>query len=665
MFFFLIGLVVPLAILLWLSLRKVGDKAFLQQRFLAEQTSTAIEKRVADLLDAEEQRPFDHYSFYTVAKSELSEQQGFSRSPLSDLSRRPDLPGLVGYFQIEPDGRVSSPILPLGWSTANQPVDLSEAGQRETKFKEIERILSNSVALSKRTKYQQNASEPDAKINQEALLSREEGQSEGKKDLAANYKHRSIVEKMNVQQQRDLVSAGEVGRNLYKSKVSRKEAANIVGLDERSEKSWEDQKEASLDLSSAVEERSGKQYSAAPKVVSFEAEVDPIQGLTLREGYLIFFRKAWRGEKRIIQGALVQTRDFFETLLQEELDKSALPPATNVLLSFQDEPFLRLTTASYSLSESYSRRNALKAAVSWGKDIPSNETLLFKSSLPLPLQSYNLYISVAELPLPPGSSLVILLGVVFVIFLFTGSVLLYRLANGQIEYAQQRNDFVSAVSHEFKTPLTSIRMYGEMLRNDWVSDDQKKRSYYDYIFHESERLSRLIANVLRLSRITNNHDVLALHSVDSNSILQELKGKLTQTIESSEFVANFMMDAGARGNVIAIDDDAMSQIAINLVDNALKFSREADRKEIEVGFRFVESSQETIFFVRDFGPGVAKAEQRKIFELFYRSGAEITRKTIGTGIGLALVRELAESMGARINYRSREPGAEFQVIFKQ
>ena len=80
---------------------------------------------------------------------------------------------------------------------------------------------------------------------------------------------------------------------------------------------------------------------------------------------------------------------------------------------------------------------------------------------------------------------------------------MYRLGVGQIRLHRQQQDFVSAVSHELKTPLTSIRMYGEMLRAGWVDED-KKRSYSDFIFHESERLSRLIANVLQLARMTRS-----------------------------------------------------------------------------------------------------------------------------------------------------------------
>src|SRR5205814_961221 len=84
---------------------------------------------------------------------------------------------------------------------------------------------------------------------------------------------------------------------------------------------------------------------------------------------------------------------------------------------------------------------------------------------------------------------------------------MYRFAVGQLRHARQQQDFVSAVSHELKTPLTSIRMYGEMLKAGWA-DDAKKQTYYDYIHSESERLSRLIENVLQLARLTRGSQPL-------------------------------------------------------------------------------------------------------------------------------------------------------------
>jgi signal transduction histidine kinase len=98
------------------------------------------------------------------------------------------------------------------------------------------------------------------------------------------------------------------------------------------------------------------------------------------------------------------------------------------------------------------------------------------------------------------------------------------------------------------------------------------------------------------------------------------------------------------------------------VDNALKFAVSAADKSVEISARRT-SDGGTLFTVRDFGPGVPKAQMRKVFELFYRAENELTRETAGTGIGLALVRQLAAAMGARVDLRNCEPGAEFRLHF--
>ncbi len=121
-------------------------------------------------------------------------------------------------------------------------------------------------------------------------------------------------------------------------------------------------------------------------------------------------------------------------------------------------------------------------------------------------------------------------------------------------------------------------------------------------------------------------------------------------------------DGVPAGTVLALDADAFAQILINLVDNALKFSAGAERREIEIASR-LESDGLVLYTVRDFGPGIPKGQMKKIFELFYRPTDEITRSTTGTGIGLALVQQLAAAMGGRVEVRNCDPGAEFRVSF--
>jgi signal transduction histidine kinase len=236
---------------------------------------------------------------------------------------------------------------------------------------------------------------------------------------------------------------------------------------------------------------------------------------------------------------------------------------------------------------------------------------------------------------------------------------MYRLGAGQIDLARQQQDFVSAVSHELKTPLTSIRMYGEMLREGWASDD-RKAVYYEYIHDESERLSRLIDNVLQLARMTRNNLPADIRSLTVAGLMEDIRTRVSSQIERAGFDLNMSCEPEAGQAIIQVDPDGFARIFINLVDNAIKFSSAAERKAIDIGAKWLRDGS-VQFSVRDYGPGVPGDQMQKIFTLFYRSENELTRETVGTGIGLALVHQLARSMDGRVDVVNREPGAEFRV----
>ena len=124
-------------------------------------------------------------------------------------------------------------------------------------------------------------------------------------------------------------------------------------------------------------------------------------------------------------------------------------------------------------------------------------------SLSAPLDDVELIFTITQLPVGPGGVIVGWAALILGIVMCAGCVVMYRFGAAQIDLTRAQQNFVSAVSHELKTPLTSIRMYGEILKAGWASEE-KKRTYYDFIYHESERLSRLIANVLQLARLTRN-----------------------------------------------------------------------------------------------------------------------------------------------------------------
>jgi signal transduction histidine kinase len=241
-----------------------------------------------------------------------------------------------------------------------------------------------------------------------------------------------------------------------------------------------------------------------------------------------------------------------------------------------------------------------------------------------------------------------LLGLALVIGLFA----LDRMTRVVVEYAERRSDFVAAVSHELRTPLTAIRMYAEMLRDGLVASESKRAEYYETITDESERLSRLIDNVLEFSRLEQERPPPDLVVGGLDGVVREAASKLATHARREGFELEVECpDVLPR---VGYDRDAITQIVFNLVDNAIKYARDAARKSIAI--RLVVAGPNVELRVRDWGPGAPADQLERIFEPFYRMGEELTRTTQGTGIGLALVRELARGMGASVRAEAKPEG---------
>ena len=240
-----------------------------------------------------------------------------------------------------------------------------------------------------------------------------------------------------------------------------------------------------------------------------------------------------------------------------------------------------------------------------------------------------------------------------------GLFALYRMVAVRLAFAQRRSNFAAAVSHELKTPLTAIRMYVEMLRDGLVPNEDKRREYYATLGSEAERLSRLIDNVLEFSRLERGTRSLELHAAPLGPAVLELAELLRPHAERQGF--RFEIDAPVGLPPVRFERDALAQILFNLVENALKYARGAADRTLELRCRAEGGG--VALSVRDRGPGVPERRLGRVFEPFYRGEDELTRETQGSGIGLALVRGLAERMGASVSARNAEGGG-FEVTLR-
>ena len=242
---------------------------------------------------------------------------------------------------------------------------------------------------------------------------------------------------------------------------------------------------------------------------------------------------------------------------------------------------------------------------------------------------------------------------VLVVAISIGGWLIVADANRQATLARQKTDFVSNVSHELKTPLTSIRMFSELLAEGRVADEERRRSYLHIIVSEATRLTRLINNVLEFARLERGEKKYNLQSCDVPNLVRETLESYRPHLEARGFrMGGRIPDRVATVNA---DRDALAQVLVNLLSNAEKYSGE--RKEIEVEMEVFEGPPSRVEVrVLDRGLGVPQGCGDRIFEQFYRAHDSLNSGIQGSGLGLTLARQVARAHGGDVRYEPREGG---------
>ena len=230
-------------------------------------------------------------------------------------------------------------------------------------------------------------------------------------------------------------------------------------------------------------------------------------------------------------------------------------------------------------------------------------------------------------------------------------------ANARLEEAQQRQaDFVSGVSHELKTPLTLIRLYGETLQYSAEASERERLTYCEIIMRESDRLTRLIERVLDFSRVDRGEKRYHLASGDFASVIQDSLAIYGQYLQRQGFQVEVAVEP--RLPVTRFDPDAVVDAVLNLVDNAAKYSGEARY----VGIRVRSDGDRVVCEVEDRGHGIPPGEREHLFQKFHR-GRNASGKG-GYGLGLYLVKHVMDAHGGTIEVHSEVGrGTLFRLVF--
>ena len=595
----------PVAWLLYDSYLRMQDDAKAEWAMHATQVLKMANNRIKDDLSIENKRSFMEYRFIKVAKTiSAGEQPTYSdlalnfpvtscNSDSTKIDYCSQYAGLVGHFQIDPDGVFSTPYLPAG-----------ALGQVQLENKEIRESFQNKLKFIVRDMGIKNRGTSSAL---------DTGKSSNALDQLAN--------------ELDLSKTKKRKKRLRVERTS-------------------EQEQFAFNVESAKMDTSGL-YRIFPYVGTMDIAIESFQA-ELNRQYIVFYRNVLRGEENFVQGFVVDLREYLKSIVDLEISDYT-DKDNHLALRFNDRSG---TIIAFGIDT----RDAIK---------------VFEEDLTEPLNNITMEIFVDKSVQKIGNSkgqivtngqLLFLIGSIMFLLLGGGLISIYRLTQSQLNLAQKRQDFISAVSHELKTPLTTIKMRAEILQSSYAKmDDAKRMRSFDQIASESERLTRLIQNVLDLSKLDGNRWVANIRKDRPKAVLDDFVTMYTKNIEDHGFSLTVSCDSDIDKVQLMMDRDAVMQILTNLVDNSLKFSRNADYKMIIIEMKT--EGDHVYLAVRDYGPGIPASEMKKVFQEFYRVENEMTRTTKGTGIGLSMVKKLCALSNMKIEIENANPGLRTKIHF--
>ncbi len=645
--------------LVWLGFRSIQIRAqglegvrLGEFAAVAEQIRRDIKRKLDEFMQTEQNRPYTDYLYSYVPENVVSTQQQLPllRSPLAG---RLDHGLAYGNFQIEPDGNITTPNddIRQGGLDIDNELYASVISNGLNVKNNLLPLLSRKIRSSDNTDYyRETEASPVTKMkvadrielpaNEDLKKKNEEnGSGRGRSSKALSIESlQEQAQKTQVMPQRRSI----VEQNIFSNTASGSGRA-LASKENQADIQFRDQsepplgQEAQLSIGRQPPEQERQNDIVQVRIGPFETIVT---GGDNAEEFV------FDGQVFLVRHVQIENRNFWqgfqlnENKLIEEVKDSA-SKFVREGMSFEVAPT--------------KTKDAVNAAKENG-DIAYTAVLDFIfGDLVLSLKETNPDRISKQISHLRNWYLSIIAVVLLAVTL--GLAGLWRSARAQIRLAEKKDDFISAVSHELRTPLTSIRMYTEMLEKNWVKSEDKLTEYYKNMRQESERLSRLIENVLDFSRIQRGRKKYHFKIGDINKCIEDVIKMMKPYASQRGF--SIQTELGRDGK-IAFDCDAVTQIVVNLIDNAVKYAHDAEDKTITIRTRA--DKQYIVIEVEDRGPGVPHHQRKKIFEQFYRSEAESTRDTTGTGLGLALVKKFTEAHNGFVEIVSAKPtGAIFRV----
>jgi len=624
---FCVALSIPLAYLVLQTYQGLEQEEAAKLRYFAETLFDEMEKALTSIVLKEEGRAIDEYNYKTVPS-------GATDTIPSPLSKPPEEDYILGYFQNNPDGSFQSPLLEDGKSISGDKIALV------SQLKEINKIFN-----LKRSRVVDAVKVASAKV----LLKQEEKRASGFADKYLDLSE-SQKPKAYLGQKEKRVEQITVGQALNIAPQDRDEMVKKrppeIESDSRKGSSWiaegrvaEEPLEGKLKKDIQLRGDAEKELLPAPisKTDLFQVEVAPLQSVFIDNDQVYLFRRIMINNQIYRQGFVFRVSAFLNHLANAYYAKQPLARYTNLSLTvmYQGHEIEVVKTGAVTESVNF----------------------LLNRTFPSPFAFLGAKLVCDQIPRSASRKTLNIIIVLLAAVILMGLFAIYHSARAVVDLSERRSKFVSSVTHELKTPLTNIRMYIEMLEQGIARDPDREQDYFRILDSESARLSRLINNVLELSKLEKRQRHVNLQEDTFDDVLEEVETVMKEKLRQEGFVLTV-----DRNNIhpFKYDREVMILILINLIENSMKFGKSGPIREI--GIRVRHEADGVSISVSDTGPGIPRHALRKIFDDFYRVESSLTQTTGGTGIGLALVKKFVTLMGGNVRAENNPgPGCKITI----
>ena len=615
----------PMAFVAWRTYGALDREARAQVRFFADQLLDDVEAELGEIVRREENRAVDEYRPTRV------EGGGLTRSPLADL---PKDVYILGYFQNNPDGTFQTPLV----DDAGQVPDAIR--QRVHQLESINTIFNRRKLVAR---IPQPTIEP-AKTRKKTKVAQKQAPSFADRFLRTDERKKSQSVLGQQKSRVEEITAGQAMNLAKKEKPAYK-------------RPWEYEAEAdeAFDAESDSAYRMAAPSAAAPLALDetrqatagfgertdknrFQVEVAPLQAVAIDAGQMFIFRRIGINGEIYRQGFVLQLQPFLDYLIDRFYTSQPIAGYTRLTLKAAG---LTATGTPPSGAAAHQERDWLAVR-----------------TFPAPFGFFSAEMQAVKLPPSPARQTFTLALGILVIVMVAGLVAIYHSARTVLDLSERRSQFVSAVTHELKTPLTNIRMYIEMLDQGIAATPEREQEYFGILASESARLSGLINNVLELSRLEKQTRRFDLREGDLSDVLDEVRSIMAANLAREGFELAVAADDLP---VCTYDREVLVQVLINLMENSIKFGRHLQDKRIRISAG-AEADRLTLK-VSDTGPGIPRRALKHVFDDFYRVDNDLNRTTGGTGIGLALVKKFVAAMGGQVKAENNAgPGCTITIV---